>query len=271
MSFQKLSLSIEKHKSNLCVGLDPLVEKIPEFLSEYEDPILEFNTRIIEATKDVVCAYKLNTAFYEVLGEKAWSTYGETIARIPDDVYVIADCKRSDIGNSAKHYAQTFFDYFEVDAVTVNPYMGYDSLEAFLNYHEKDVYALVLTSNKGAEDFQLRDFGGRKLYEVVLEKISEWNKAAQSTYGKGNIGAVVGATKAEQLSSIRACYPQIPLLIPGIGAQGGAAETISEIANSTGAPAIINVSRDIIFSGYDEKFADTAREKAFYYNVLLKK
>ncbi len=264
MSFKKLSSSIEKHKSNLCIGLDPLVEKIPEFLSEYEDPVLEFNTRVIEATQDVVCAYKLNTAFYEVLGEKAWSTFGETIARIPDDIYVIADCKRSDIGNSAKHYAQTFFDYFEVDAATVNPYMGHDSVEPFLNYHEKDVFALVLTSNQGAQDFQLQELNGKKLYEVVIEKISQWNS-------QGNIGAVVGATKAEQLFKIRSCYPQIPLLIPGVGAQGGSVESAAEVANTAGAPVIINVGRDIIFSGNDEKFVDKAREKAFYYNALLKK
>lgn len=264
MSIKKLSSSIEKHKSNLCIGLDPLVEKIPEFLSEYEDPVLEFNTRIIEATQDVVCAYKLNTAFYEVLGDKAWSTYGETIARIPNDIYVIADCKRSDIGNSVKHYAQTFFDYFDVDAVTVNPYMGYDSVEPFLNYRAKDVFVLVLTSNQGAQDFQLQELGGKKLYEIVLEKIAQWNK-------EGNLGAVVGATKVEQLSRIRNCYPQIPLLIPGIGAQGGSVESVAEVANSSGAPVLINVGRDIIFSGYDEKFADKVREKAFYYNVLLKK
>ncbi|MFZ1081748.1 MAG: orotidine-5'-phosphate decarboxylase [Candidatus Kryptoniota bacterium] len=264
MSFKKLSTSIDKHKSNLCIGLDPSVEKIPEFLFEYEDAILEFNTRIIEATQDVACAYKLNTAFYECLGEKGWSTFGETIARIPDDVYVIADCKRSDVGNSAKHYAQTFFDYFDVDAATVNPYMGHDSVEPFLNYREKDVFALVLTSNDGAKDFQLREFGGKKIYELVLEKISEWNK-------DGNIGAVVGATKVEQLAKIRNCYPQIPLLVPGIGAQGGSTEDVAEVANSAGAPVIINVSRDIIFAGYDEKFADKVREKVFYYNALLKK
>lgn len=264
MSFRKLSSSIEKHNSNLCVGLDPLTEKIPEFLSEFEDPVLEFNTRIIEATQDVVCAYKLNTAFYEVLGEKAWLTFGETIARIPDDVYVIADCKRSDIGNSAKHYAQTFFDYFEVDAVTVNPYMGYDSVEPFLNYRDKDVFALVLTSNQGAHDFQLQEIGTKHLYEVVLEKISEWNKG-------GNIGAVVGATKAEQLSRVRSCYPAIPLMIPGVGAQGGPIEKVAEVANTDGAPVIVNIGRDIIFSGFDEKFADRVREKAFYYNELLRK
>jgi len=264
MSFKKLSSSMEKHKSNLCIGLDPLVEKIPEFLSEYEDSILEFNKRVIEATQDVVCAYKLNTAFYEVLGEKAWSTYAETIARIPDDVYVIADCKRSDIGNSAKHYAETFFDYFEVDAVTVNPYMGYDSVEPFLNYHDKDVFVLVLTSNQGAQDFQLLELGGKKFYEVVLERISQWNK-------EGNIGAVVGATKVEQLSHIRDCHPQIPLLIPGIGAQGGSIEQVAEIASRNGAPVVVNVGRDIIFAGYDEEFVDKVREKAFYYSALLKK
>ena len=264
MSFKKLSASIEKRTSNLCIGLDPSVDKIPEFLSEYEDAVLEFNTRIIEATQDIVCAYKLNTAFYEVLGEKGWSTFGETIARIPDDVYVIADGKRNDVGNSAKYYAQTFFDYFEVDAATVNPYMGYDSIEPFLNYKDKDIFALVVTSNQGAKDFQLREFGGKKFYELVLEKLSEWNK-------DGNIGAVVGATKVEQLSTVRNRYPQIPLLVPGIGAQGGSVEDVAEVANSSGAPVIINVSRDIIFAGYDEKFAEKIREKAFYYNALLKR
>ncbi len=264
MSFKKLSASIEKHKSNLCVGLDPSIEKIPEFLFEYEDAVLEFNSRVIEATQDVACAYKLNTAFYESLGEKGWSTFGETVARIPDDIYIIADCKRSDVGNSARHYAQTFFDYFEVDAATVNPYMGHDSIEPFLNYRGRDIFALVLTSNEGAKDFQLREFGGKKIYELVLDKISEWDK-------DGNIGAVVGATRVEELTKVRKCYPQIPLLIPGIGAQGGSIEDAVDVANSDGAPVIINVSRDIIFAGYDEKFADKVREKAFYYSALLKR
>ncbi len=263
MSFKKLSASIEKRNSNLCIGLDPAVEKLPEFLSEYEDSVLEFNTRIIEATQDVACAYKLNTAFYEALGEKGWLTFGETIARIPDDVYVIADCKRSDVGNSAKQYAQTFFDYFEVDAATVNPYMGYDSLEPFLSYKGKDVFALALTSNRGARDFQLLEIGGKRLYEVVLEKLCEWNT-------NGNIGAVVGATQGDHLARIRKSYPQIPLLVPGVGAQGGSVEEVAAAAAGEGAPVIVNVSRDIIFAGFDENFADKVREKAFYYNALLK-
>jgi orotidine-5'-phosphate decarboxylase len=264
MSFSKLSASIVKRGSNLCIGLDPAVEKLPEFLSEYDDPVLEFNTRIIEATEDVSCAYKLNTAFYESLGEKGWSTFGETIARIPDDIYVIADCKRSDVGNSAKQYAQTFFDYFEVDAATVNPYMGYDSLEPFLNYKGKDVFALAVTSNRGAQDFQLLDFNGKKFYEIVLGKLSEWNT-------KGNVGAVVGATQGDQLAHIRKAYPQLPLLVPGIGAQGGSVDDVAAAVSSEGAPVIVNVSRDIIFSGFDEKFADKVREKAFYYSALLKR
>ncbi len=264
MSFRKLSASIEKRDSNLCIGLDPAVEKLPEFLSEYDDPVLEFNTRIIEATQDVSCAYKLNTAFYESLGEKGWSTFGETIARVPDDIYVIADCKRSDVGNSAKQYAQTFFDYFEVDALTVNPYMGYDSLEPFLSYKGKDIFALAVTSNRGAQDFQLLEFNGKKFYEIVLEKLSAWNT-------NGNIGAVVGATQGDQLARIRKAYPQIPLLVPGIGAQGGSGEDVAAAVSSDGAPVIVNVSRDIIFSGFDEKFADKVREKAFYYSALLKR
>lgn len=264
MSFDKLSASIKKRDSNLCVGLDPAVEKIPEFLSEYDDAVLEFNTRIIEATSDVACAYKLNTAFYEALGENGWSTFGETIARIPDDIYVIADCKRSDVGNSAKQYAETFFGYFEVDAATVNPYMGYDSLEPFLSHKGKDIFALAVTSNRGAEDFQLLEFNGKRFYEIVLGKLSEWNT-------NGNIGAVVGATKGDQLAQIRKAYSQLPLLVPGVGAQGGSVEAVADAIAAEGAPVIVNVSRSIIFAGSDEKFADKAREKAFYYNAMLKR
>lgn len=264
MSFEKLTASIGKRDSNLCIGLDPAIEKLPEFLSEYDDAVLEFNTRIIEATSDIACAYKLNTAFYEALGEKGWSTFGETIARIPNDVYIIADCKRSDVGNSAKQYAQTFFGYFEVDAATVNPYMGYDSLEPFISYRGKDIFVLAVTSNRGAEDFQLLDFEGKKFYEIVLEKLSEWNT-------NGNIGAVVGATKGDQLAKIRRDYNNLPLLVPGVGAQGGSIEAVAEAVAAEGAPVIVNVSRGIIFSGSDEKFADKVREKAFYYNALLKK
>ncbi len=263
MSFSKLAASIEKRNSNLCVGLDPAVEKLPEFLSEYDDPVLEFNTRIIEATQDVACTYKLNTAFYEALGEKGWLTFGETVARIPDDIYVIADCKRSDVGNSAKQYAQTFFDFFEVDAVTVNPYMGYDSLEPFLSYKGKDAFALTVTSNKGAEDFQLVEVNGRKFYEIVLEKLASWNT-------NGNIGAVVGATQGDHLARIRKSYPQLPLLVPGVGAQGGSVEAVAEAVAGEGAPVIVNVSRDIIFAGFDEDFAVKVREKAFYYSALLR-
>ncbi len=262
MSFEKLSASITKRSSSLCVGLDPDIEKLPEFLSEFEDPVLEFNSRIIEATKDIACAYKLNTAFYEALGEKGWSTLGETIARIPSDVYVIADCKRSDVGNSARQYAQTFFGYFDVDAATVNPYMGYDSLEPFLGYKGKDIFALAVTSNPGAKDFQFIESGGRKLYEIVLAKLSGWNTGR-------NIGAVVGATNTEQLTQIRKNYPDMPLLVPGIGAQGGSIEHVAAAVSAAGAPVVVNVSRGIIFAGSDEDFAKKAREKAYYYNALL--
>ncbi len=263
MSFAKLSASIAKRGSNLCIGLDPAVEKIPPFLSRHEDPVLEFNSRIIEATSDVACAYKLNTAFYEILGERGWRTFRETLALIPEDTYVIADCKRSDVGNSAKQYAETFFGYFGVDSATVNPYMGYDSLEPFLGFKGKDIYALAVTSNKGANDFQLIDVGGKKLYELVLEKLSQWNTA-------GNIGAVVGATQGEYLARIRTEYPRIPLLIPGIGAQGGSVEDVARAIAAEGAPVLVNVSRDVIFAGNGEDFAAGAREKALYYKTLLK-
>lgn len=263
MSFDKLSNAILNQRSFLCIGLDPSVEKIPEFLFEFEDPVLEFNTRIIDATKDISSAYKLNTAFYEALGERGWSTFAETVAHVPEQLYVIADAKRNDIGNSAKYYAKAFFEYFNVDAITVNPYMGYDSLEPFLSYDNKDVFILVLTSNRGAKDFQLLDIGGKKFYEAVLEKLVEWNS-------KRNIGAVVGATNLEHLLEIRKRYPDIPLLVPGVGTQGGVVEEVASVARNGEAPLIVNVGRDIIFSGSDENFADKVRERALYYSTILK-
>lgn len=263
MSFNKLSKSIIKQRSFLCIGLDPSIEKIPEFLLQFDDPVLEFNKRIIDATKDIASAYKLNTAFYEALGEKGWSTFSKTIACIPAELYKIADAKRSDIGNSAKYYARAFFEHFNVDAITVNPYMGYDSLEPFLSYEDKNVFMLVLTSNKGARDFQLLNIGEKKLYEVVLEKLIEWNS-------RKNIGAVVGATNFDHLSRIRSRYPEVPLLVPGVGAQGGEVERLTQIALEGRAPLVVNVGRDIIFSGSDEKFADKVREKALYYSTIFK-
>ncbi|MGC8596202.1 MAG: orotidine-5'-phosphate decarboxylase [Candidatus Kryptoniota bacterium] len=264
MSFDKLSKAILRQNSFLCIGLDPSIEKIPEFLFEFEDPVLEFNTRIIDATKDIASAYKLNTAFYEALGERGWYTFAETVAHVPEQLYVIADAKRSDIGNSVKYYARAFFEYFNVDAITLNPYMGYDSIEPFLSYDSKDVFILVLTSNRGARDFQFLNVGGKKFYEVVLEKLIEWNN-------KNNIGAVVGATNPEQLIDIRKRYPDIPLLVPGVGAQGGGVEEVASVARNGFAPLIVNVGRDIIFSGFDENFADKVREKALYYSTILKK
>jgi|YelNatPaOPRAMG01_1025707.scaffolds.fasta_scaffold04139_3 orotidine-5'-phosphate decarboxylase len=263
MSFDKLSKAILDQHSFLCIGMDPSTEKIPEFLFEFENPVLEFNTRIIDATKDIASAYKLNTAFYEALGERGWSTFAETVAHVPDHLYVIADAKRSDIGNSARYYAKAFFEYFNVDAVTVNPYMGYDSVEPFLSYDGKDVFMLVLTSNRGAKDFQLIDIGGKKFYEVVLERLVEWNS-------KKNIGAVVGATNFEYLLDIRKRYPDIPLLVPGVGTQGGGVEEAALVARNGEAPILVNVGRDIIFSGSDENFADKVREKALYYSTILK-
>ncbi len=253
---EKLTQAMQRNKSLLCVGLDPDPERMPDEVS-----VFEFNREIIEATADLVCAYKLNFAFYEVLGDEGLDALKRTIRHIPDDIPVIGDAKRGDIGSTAKAYAKAIFTNFNFDATTVNPYLGFDSIEPFIQYRDRGVFILCRTSNTGATDFQglfaeVEDGGNRPLFEIVALKASQWNV-------HGNIGLVVGATYPEELRLIRSNHPNMPLLIPGIGAQGGdLALTVRYGVDSKGENAIINSSRQIIYASQGKDFAQAARRVA---------
>ena len=252
---EKLTKVSRKNKSLLCIGLDPDPERMPDKVS-----IFEFNKAIVEATADLVCAYKLNLAFYEALGNEGLDALKQTVSYIPDDIPAIGDAKRGDIGNTARAYARSIFDNFNFDATTVNPYLGFDSVEPFIQYREKGVFILCRTSNAGAGDFQdLRaeiDGSYHPLFEIVAMKVSQWNK-------HGNLGLVVGATYPEELKLIRQSHPDIPLLIPGIGTQGGdLASAIRYGVDSQGEKAIINSSRQIIYASPGKDFAQAARRAA---------
>jgi len=250
---EKLIAASQKNKSLLCVGLDP----DPRLMSD-KIGIFEFNKAIIDATSDLVCAYKPNFAFYEALGNEGLDALRQTVKHISDNIPVIGDAKRGDIGNTAKAYAKTIFSDFNFDATTVNPYLGFDSIEPFIQYHDKGVFILCRTSNAGAVDFQaLRCVEhDRPLFEIVALKAREWNV-------HGNIGLVVGATYPEELKLIRQDHPDMLLLIPGIGAQGGdLALTVRYGVDAQGERAIINSSRQIIYASREKDFAEAARKAA---------
>jgi len=252
---EKLNRAVEKNKSLLCVGLDVDPARMPNKVS-----VFEFNKAIIDATADLVCAYKPNLAFYEALGNEGLDALKQTVDYIPDDIPVIADAKRGDIGNTAKAYAKALFDYLGFDASTVSPYLGFDSLEPFIEYREKGVFILCRTSNAGAIDFQSlqceTESGSRPLFEIVAAKASEWNT-------HGNIGLVVGATYPEELKTIRQNHPEMPILIPGVGAQGGNLElAVRYGVNAEGKGIIINSSRGIIYASNGKDFAEAAPHAA---------
>jgi len=252
---EKLITASRKNKSLLCIGLDPDPELMPDKVG-----VFEFNKAIVEATSDLVCAYKLNLAFYEVLDIEGLNALKGTIKYIPDDIPIIGDAKRGDIGNTAKAYARAIFSNFNFDAATVNPYLGFDSIEPFIEYSDKGVFILCRTSNAGALDFQslrLEQQGNyRPLFEIVALKASQWNI-------HGNIGLVVGATYPEELRLIRQSHPDMPLLIPGIGAQGGElASAVRYGVDSQGEKAIISSSRQIIYASPEKDFAQAARRVA---------
>ena len=249
---EKLHRIVQKNNTLLCVGLDIDKEKMPQFLFESsKNPYFEFNKAIIDATKELVCAYKLNMAFYEVFGAKGFDLLKRTVCYIPDDIVVIIDGKRNDIGNTARKYAQSLFEMFNADAVTLNPYLGKDSIAPFLEYEEKCSFILCRTSNPSAGDFQNLVSDKTPLYQQVAKKIKEWN-------AHDNCGAVVGATYPEELKAVRKILgDNIPLLIPGIGKQGGDVEqTVKFGTNKDSEMAIINSSRGIIFAGNDEDYRD---------------
>jgi len=246
----KLLNASRKNKSWLCIGLDPDPELMPEV------DVLQFNKAIIEASSDLVCAYKPNLAFYEALGTEGLAILEKTIKYIPGDIPVIGDAKRGDIGNTARAYARALFSVLSFDAATVNPYLGFDSIEPFINYQDKGVFILCRTSNRGGTDFQNLCTNGLPLYEAVAQKAKEWN-----TYD--NIGLVVGATYPEELKKVRSICPEMPLLIPGIGAQGGdLASAVGYGVDARGEKAIINVSRQILYASKEKDFAQAARNMA---------
>ncbi|MBI9059148.1 MAG: orotidine-5'-phosphate decarboxylase [Labilibaculum sp.] len=258
MNYQALFEQIKKKKSFLCVGLDSDVKKIPSHLLDSEDPIFEFNKAIVDATADVTVAYKPNIAFYECLGAKGWISLEKTVNYIKEnypDVFLIADAKRGDIGNTSKMYASAFLENMPFDSITVAPYMGEDSVTPFLEYKNKWVILLALTSNKGAFDLQFFEQNNQRLFERVLEKSQDWGT-------KENMMYVVGATKAEMLGDIRKIAPDHFLLVPGVGAQGGSLQEVAKYGMNNSCGLLVNSSRGIIFADTSEKFAQVAKVKA---------
>lgn len=252
----KLQKIQRKNKSLLCIGLDTDPSKLPPHLGKSKDAVVHFNHGIIEATSDLVCAYKINLAFYEALGERGWHVLRETISAIPRGVVTIGDGKRGDIGNTAERYAHALFTELGFDAATVNPYMGFDSVEPFIRSVERGVFVLALTSNEGSNDFQRLVFRGRPLYEKVIQATLKWNT-------KQNLGLIVGATHPEELRPIRALAPSMPILIPGIGKQGGDLESAVHFGcDSKGELAIINAGRSILYASNGKDFVAAARNEA---------
>ncbi|RMG83061.1 MAG: orotidine-5'-phosphate decarboxylase [Bacteroidetes bacterium] len=257
MTKQELVRQIIRKKSFLCVGLDTDIQKIPSHLLQYEDPVFEFNKQIIDATRDLCVAYKPNLAFYEALGAKGWESLEKTIRYIPEDIFIIADAKRGDIGNTSELYARAFFEKLNCDALTVAPYMGSDSVLPFLNHKNKWVILLILTSNKGALDFQFLplEISKKKLFQKVVEKALEWGNDE-------NMMFVVGATRGEIIQEVRKMAPNHFFLVPGVGAQGGSLQEVCKYGMSREVGLLINSSRSIIYAGNDENFVKKARQSA---------
>ena len=261
MTRQELINQIREKRTFLCVGLDTDTKKIPLHLLSSDDQVFEFNKAIIDATAPYCVAFKPNLAFYECNGVKGWISFEKTVQYIKEkhpDIFIIADAKRGDIGNTSKMYAKTFFGNMDFDTVTVAPYMGEDSVKPFLEYEGKWVTLLALTSNKGAFDFQFIEDknDGKKLFEKVLETSKQWGGTPD------NMMYVVGATKAEMLSEIRAIIPDNFLLVPGVGAQGGSLEEVCKYGMNKQCGLLVNSSRGIIYADDTENFASAARESA---------
>ena len=259
MNGQQLINEIFTKKTFLCVGLDTDINKIPAHLKNEEDPIFAFNKAIIDATAPYCVAYKPNLAFYECYGLKGMLAFEKTIQYIKENHpnhFIIADAKRGDIGNTSKMYAQTFFEEYNLDSVTVAPYMGEDSVKPFLEYAGKWVILLALTSNKGSHDFQLtEDNQGERLFEKVLKKSQEWGTTENLMY-------VVGATQGKMFEDIRRMAPEHFLLVPGVGAQGGSLQEVCKYGMTKDCGLLVNSSRGIIYASADTDFAEVAAVKA---------
>ncbi len=265
MTKQQLTDHIFKKGTYLCVGLDSDYDKLPAHLKSGPDPVLTFNKAIIDATKDLCVAYKLNTAFYERMGADGWRVLDETTKYIPEEHFIIADAKRGDIGNTALQYAKTFFETYSFDAVTVAPYMGEDSVTPFLGHPGKWAIVLGATSNKGGMDFQMqKTIEGSYFYEEVIKKTAEWGSPEELMF-------VVGATREEQVAAIRNRIPDYFFLVPGVGAQGGDLEKISALGLTESGGLLINVSRSIIFAGNGKDFAGKAGRVAADYQKEMER
>ena len=259
MNKQQLISNIRAKKSFLCVGLDTDLKKIPAHLLQTEDPIFAFNKAIIDATAPYCVAYKPNLAFYECFGLKGWIAFEKTVRYIKEnypDQFIIADAKRGDIGNTSAMYARSFFEEMDIDSLTVAPYMGEDSVTPFLQYENKWVILLALTSNKGSHDFQLsEDKEGERLFEKVLRRSQEWASDEKMMY-------VVGATQGRLFEDIRKIVPNHFLLVPGVGAQGGSLEEVCKYGMTKDCRLLVNSSRGIIYADQTERFAEVAAQKA---------
>lgn len=272
MTRQQLIEQIQQKQSYLCVGLDTDLTKIPKHLQSHSDPMFEFNKAIIDATLPNCVSYKINTAFYEAMGVKGWEVMERTVNYIPDTHFKIADAKRGDIGNTSSQYARAFFEAMNFDAVTVAPYMGEDSVRPFLEYEGKWAIVLGLTSNKGANDFELKQLLSENgethlraefLYERVLRTVAKWGTP-------DNLMFVVGATQAEEFVNIRSIIPDHFLLVPGVGAQGGSLKDISEKAMNNDCGLLVNASRAVIYASGKEDFATEAKAIAEQYQFEMK-
>ncbi|MBS1496366.1 MAG: orotidine-5'-phosphate decarboxylase [Bacteroidetes bacterium] len=255
---------IRKKKTYLCVGLDTDISKIPPHLKNSSNAIFEFNKAIIDATKDYCVSYKINTAFYEAMGAKGWDAMAQTVQYIPGTHFKIADAKRGDIGNTSSQYAKAFFETLQFDAVTIAPYMGEDSVRPFLEYENKWGIVLGLTSNKGANDFEMLSLQNsqERLYEKVLTEVSKWGNV-------NNLMFVTGATQASELENIRKIIPDHFLLVPGVGFQGGSLQEVSRYGLNGDCGLLVNASRAIIYAGKDEHFTTEATAIAKQYQAEM--
>ena len=268
MNKKELVNQIKKKRSFLCVGLDSDIKKLPACVLDSEDPVFEFNKAIIDATAPYTVAYKPNLAFYEATGVKGWISLEKTVQYIKDnypEIFIIADAKRGDIGNTSALYARSFFGEMKVHALTVAPYMGEDSVSPFLSYDDAWVIVLALTSNPGSHDFQLtKDENGEMLFEKVLRTSQKWGSDQNMMY-------VVGATQGKSFENVRNIVPNHFLLVPGVGAQGGSLEEVCKYGMNDECGLLVNASRAVIFADGSENFATVAGEKAHDYQQQMEK
>lgn len=264
-ALKKLQNIQQTNRSMICLGLDLDAKKMPSEYGNTVKGMFEFAHRIIDATSDIVCAYKPNMAFFEAFGPEGFSLLRLIVQRVPENVVIILDGKRGDIGNTAQFYADSAYDTFRADWVTINPYMGYDSMRPFLEKKDKGAFILCLTSNPGSKDFQQLNVDGSPLYRVVAERVNFWNK-------EHNCGLVVGATHPDQLREIRGVAGDMPLLVPGVGAQGGSLEESAVLSTDNfKKTAVINVSRSVLYASTEKDFAQRARGEVMRLNAEVER